>query len=215
MNTIPESLLSEFAPLLPVGSTGIIAHQAPDFFALWEAIEHHSGHPCSVPFWAAVWPGARLLSDYIFQKPELVSGKSVLDFGAGGAVAAIAAVRAGALEATANDIDPIACQIAAANATANGTPLTVDSRDLLNAGNTPDFGVIILSDMFYQKSLNARLHNFLMNQRTRGTQVIIADGNRPFTPRKGIEVLTTGRLPVDKTIEGCDARDVTIFRMVD
>ena len=215
VKTLPESLLSEFAPLHPVDDTGIMAHQAPDFFALWEAIEHHSNHACTVPFWAAVWPGARMLSRYVLRNPETVSGKTVLDFGAGGAVAAIAAVLAGARKATANDIDPIACQVAATNARANGIPLKIDGRDLLTATDTTAFEVIFLADMFYQKSLNASLHRFLREQRRQGAQVFIADANRPFTPRKGSEVLCSGRLRVNKTIEGCETREVTILRMVD
>ena len=41
-----DTLLSTFTPLLPVDDTGIVAHQAPDFFALWEALEREAGAEC-------------------------------------------------------------------------------------------------------------------------------------------------------------------------
>lgn len=49
-----------------------------------------------------------------------VAGARVIDYGCGSGILAIAAARLGAAEVLAVDIDPLACEIAAANAAANG-----------------------------------------------------------------------------------------------
>jgi predicted nicotinamide N-methyase len=215
VNTISDILLLHYAPLLPVDDSGITAHQAPDFFALWEALEQTSQGPCEVPFWATVWPGTRMLLRYLRESPSVVADKSVLDFGAGCAVAAMAAIKAGARSATANDIDPIACHVAAANSNVNQLPIVIDGRNFLTISDAPLYDVIFLADMFYQKSLSGLLLRFLRRQQSRGATVLIADGNRPFTPRKGVTPVCSTRFPVNRAIEGCDQRTVTLLQMID
>ena len=57
------SLLARLAPLTPVpGRPDLVAHYAPDVFALWQAWEEECGAPQAVPFWAAVWPAGQLLA---------------------------------------------------------------------------------------------------------------------------------------------------------
>src|SRR5205807_2596801 len=52
---IPSSaLLARLAPLTPVpGRPDLVAHYAPDVFALWQAWEEECGARQEVPFWAA------------------------------------------------------------------------------------------------------------------------------------------------------------------
>jgi predicted nicotinamide N-methyase len=215
MHTPPsDALLSRFAPLLPVDTTGIVAHQAPDFFALWEALEKEAGHQCDVPFWAAVWPGARLLARYILHNSGLVAGKSVLDLGAGGAVVAIAAARSGAKHVVANDTDPIARAVAVKNSCENNESFTIDDHNFLTADDTPAFDIVFLADMFYEESTVAPLLLLLRRMSAAGAQVFIADGNRPFTPKSCLEPVTTGEVTVDFDLEGCGQRTVTLYRFV-
>ena len=42
------------------------------------------------PFWAFAWPGGLALARHILDNPALAADKRVLDFAAGGGVAAIA-----------------------------------------------------------------------------------------------------------------------------
>jgi len=58
------------------------------------------------PFWGFYWPGGQGLARYILDNPSIAKGKRVLDFGCGSGALAIAALRAGAARAVANDIDP-------------------------------------------------------------------------------------------------------------
>jgi predicted nicotinamide N-methyase len=50
------------------------------------------------PYWCFCWASGLALARYLAANPEWIAGKRVLDFGAGSGVAAIAAVKAGALE---------------------------------------------------------------------------------------------------------------------
>ena len=77
-----HEFLVRFAPVKPVeGCGGIVAHQADDLFALWEAWERECGGECATPYWASVWPAAIVLARYILNHPELVAEKTVLDLG--------------------------------------------------------------------------------------------------------------------------------------
>ena len=100
------ALLARLAPLTPVpGRPDLVAHYAPDVFALWQAWEEECGAPQAVPFWAAVWPAGQLLARVVQAEPAWVRGQTVLDLGCGSGVAGIAALRAGATRVVAHDID--------------------------------------------------------------------------------------------------------------
>jgi predicted nicotinamide N-methyase len=208
-----DSLLSTFAPLLPVDDTGIVAHQAPDFFALWDALEREAGAECDIPYWGAVWPGARLLARYLLQNREIVAGKTVLDFGSGGAVAAIAAMQAGAQGVIANDIDPVAHHLARKNCLANGLMIEFDTGNLLSESDNRAFDVVLVADMFYERSTADAQLRFLREMKARGADVLIADACRPFAPKSGMIALASDRLTVNQALEGCAERTVTQYRL--
>jgi predicted nicotinamide N-methyase len=82
------ALLARLAPLTPVpGRPDLVAHHAPDVFALWEAWEAECGAPQAVPFWATVWPAAQLLARVLQAESAWVRGHTVLDLGCGGGAA--------------------------------------------------------------------------------------------------------------------------------
>lgn len=96
----------------------------------------------NMPYWAFVWSSGHALAQYVLQHPERVRGKRVFDFGAGSGVVAIAAVLAGAQEVIACDIDPLALEACAYNASLNGVQLQcrmdladVQPADLILAGD--------------------------------------------------------------------------------
>src|SRR5260221_11755681 len=73
-----------------------------------QGTEWRAAAPQPPPFWAFAWPGSQALARYLLDRPEIVRGKRVLDFGAGGGLAAIAAASLGATHVLAVDIDPVA-----------------------------------------------------------------------------------------------------------
>ncbi|NLE02309.1 MAG: methyltransferase [Fibrobacter sp.] len=208
-----EKLLSQFAPFQPVNHCPEIkAHQAIDFFKFWEALELESNKQC-IPFWGCVWPGARLLARFILDHRDDFKGKRVLDFGCGCGVATIAAVMAHAESVIANDIDQTALYITSRNLNENSSEAILEQANLLfNRDLCREPDVILVSDMFYERSTADALLSFLLDFHRNGTEVIIADGGRPFTPKSDIEVIASATLVVDKEIEGVEKRDVRLLK---
>lgn len=75
------------------------------------------------PYWAFCWGGGQALARWILDNPDSVWQRDVIDFGAGSAVAGIAAAMGGARTVLAVDIDPNALFMARANADLNQVPL--------------------------------------------------------------------------------------------
>jgi predicted nicotinamide N-methyase len=71
--SVPSSAL--LARLTPVpGRPDLVAHHAPDVFALWQAWEEECGAPQAVPFWATVWPAGQQLARVVQAEPLWVRG---------------------------------------------------------------------------------------------------------------------------------------------
>ena len=92
------------------------------------------------PYWAYAWAGGAALALYLRDHPELVAGQSVLDFGSGGGLVAIAAARAGA-KVTAFDSDAIGRVATEVNAEANGVAVSV--RDVVTEAE-----IVLAGDVF-------------------------------------------------------------------
>jgi predicted nicotinamide N-methyase len=164
-----------------------------------------------VPFWATVWPAAQLLAAYFLDRPETVGSKAVLDVGCGGGVAGIAALRAGAKSVVANDIDPVALMVAARNAAANGFRLGTDGNDLLRRPPSPDWEIILVGDMFYDRTVSELMLEWLAVARRQGSAVFIADSQRPFSPQKDVAVLREEKYATDEDLEGRSERTVRLL----
>ena len=209
-----DDLLTEYAPLLPVEDCRtLVAHQASDVFALWRAWERSSGIPQEVPFWATVWPAARLTATFLISRPEFVENRRILEIGSGGGIASIAAAGAGARLCIANDIAPAAQLVALKNAKANSVSISIDTRDLLSDDIELDIDVVLVADMFYEKEYSNRLLGMLTKYHKMGVDVLIADGGRPFAPTWGMEVLTQRTLSVCSDVEGVRHKTVRLMRM--
>ena len=194
-----------------MGRPDLAAHQAKDVFALWQAWEDESGQKQDIPFWATVWPAARMAAEWIGANPSLVAGKRVLDLGCGCGLAGIAAVKAGAASVVANDIDEVALEFTRRNAETNGIAMEIATGNLLDAPPDPAWDVILAADLFYEKSVAAAMLEWLGAARRNGTAVYIADGNRPFSPRVGVVTLLENRYPTDIDLEGTSERTVRIL----
>jgi predicted nicotinamide N-methyase len=208
-----DELLNSYCPFQPVpGCAEIQARATGTVFALWEAWEKEAGQECSVPFWAVVWPAAQALARFLLDHPELVRGREVIEIGCGGAVASIAAMKAGAQAVTANDIDPIALAIAHQNSTRNGVSLQFDGENSIETGSVGQARVILCSDFFYKRSESFALSRLLPECRDRSITILIGDGGRAFVPKDYQEVLRQEWVDVDSDLEGRERRAVRILR---
>src|SRR5689334_22910660 len=117
-------------PLVPE----IRLHLATEVTPIWQATEESLARGAvPPPFWAFAWPGGQALARYILDHPEQVAGRSVLDFGAGSGLVAIAAAKAGAASVLAAEIDHFAAAAIAANAALNEVAIAVTTADVLDA----------------------------------------------------------------------------------
>lgn len=165
-------------PLVPEISLSLATAARNIFVAADEFMDGRLG---SRPYWAFAWPGGQALARTILDEPHLVRGRKVLDIGAGSALGAIAALKAGATSALAADIDPLAVAAAALNARANGVVLTTTTDDLLGA--TPDADVVIVGDLVYEPDLLVRVGAFLDAARAAGVTILYGDRTSARRPR--------------------------------
>ncbi|TDV61790.1 methyltransferase [Pseudomonas sp. LP_7_YM] len=141
------------------------------------------------PYWSFCWASGLALARFLVELPQWVAGKRVLDFGAGSGVAGIAAMKAGALEVVACDLDPVAIQSCKANAQLNGVRLGYSMDFFAEADR---FDLILVADVLYDRANLPLLDQFL----SRGKEVLVADSRvrdfqHPAYERLGVlEALT-------------------------
>ncbi|SCW98839.1 MULTISPECIES: methyltransferase [unclassified Pseudomonas] len=143
------------------------------------------------PYWSFCWASGLAMARYLAEQPQWVEGKRVLDFGAGSGVAGIAAVKAGALEVVACDLDPLAIAACQANAALNGVELGY-ATDFF--AETDRFDLILVADVLYDRANLPLLDQFL----SRGREALVADSRvRDFQHPlyRRIEMLQAMTLP--------------------
>ncbi|WP_053144087.1 50S ribosomal protein L11 methyltransferase [Pseudomonas sp. MS646] len=120
------------------------------------------------PYWSFCWASGLAMARYLVEQPQWVEGKRVLDFGAGSGVAGIAALKAGALEVVACDLDPLAIAACRANAALNGVDLGYSADFFAEADR---FDLILVADVLYDRTNLPLLDQFL----SRGREALVAD----------------------------------------
>ena len=188
-------------------------HIAPNVFTFWEQWEATTGTAQAPPFWAVVWPAAILMARWLLANPDRVHQKTVVDVGCGSGLAGIAAMRAGAARAIANDLDAAALSAALLNAQLNGVQLNVCGRDLTaesRAARAAD--VILVCDLFYEGGPSRRLTQWLERQHQLGTDILIADGKRSFLPEQRLRLMERQSLTTDCELEGTSSRVVSLYQ---
>jgi predicted nicotinamide N-methyase len=210
------NLLARFAPFSPVSECPrVLAQQTGDVFALWQAWEEECGAVRDVPYWAIVWPAARVLGAYLVAHPQLVQGRSVLDCGCGGGVVAIAAAQNGAARVMGCDLDPTAVVIAHGNAAANQVEVDFLCQDVVACCGGERFDLILVADLFYQKEFSLSLLTALVEAQGRGSTIIIADSGRPFLPKEGLREIHAQQAATSFAVEGCLTRTVRLYHLAE
>lgn len=133
----------------------------------------------TAPYWAFCWGAGQALARYVMDRPELVRGKRVVDFGAGSGVAGIAAALVGAASVVAVDIDELALRVAQSNAEENGVTIEVATAI------SEDWEVMLASDVLYETGNE----HYLQLAAATGRELLLSDPLRHGTPRPGLEVV--------------------------
>lgn len=165
------------------------------------------------PYWAYPWGGGLALARYLLDHPETVAQRRVLDLGAGGGIVAIAAMRAGARQATALDVDRDAIDMVALNAEANAVTVAALCGDPLD-GPPPDVDLVLVGDLFYEPRLAARVTAFLARCREIGVGALIGDPWRAHLPRARLKRLAEYRLADFGDAPDAAATSAAVFAFV-
>ncbi|MGO4523254.1 methyltransferase [Microvirga sp. 2MCAF35] len=208
----PVAFIRSETRLLPVPHAPEISlHVADEATELWQKTEEELGEiGLPPPFWAFAWAGGQALARYILDHPETVSGRRVLDFASGSGLVAIAALKAGAAEVTACDIDPFAIAAMGINAAANAVLITPLQADIV--GQDGGWDTVLAGDICYERDLAERVIHWLFALSERGATVLIGDPGRSYLPKDRLEILAAYEVPVTRTLEDADIKKSNVWR---
>jgi predicted nicotinamide N-methyase len=197
------------APLVPE----ITLHLASEVVPLWQMTEAEleaTGLP--PPYWAFAWAGGQALARFLLDHPDIIAGKSVLDFGAGSGLGAIAAAKACAASVLAADIDALARAAIALNAEANGVSVVITGEDLIGQSYAAE--VLLIGDMCYEQPLSRRIEAWLRAEAGAGRSVILGDPGRTYFPKSGLEKLAGYAVKTSRDLEDADVRNTGVYRLL-
>ena len=189
----------------------IVLHVADEATELWQKTEEELGEiGLPPPFWAFAWAGGQALARYILDHPETVRGRRVLDFASGSGLVAIAAMKAGAADVVACDIDLFAIAAISVNAQANGVAVTPLAADIV--GRDEGWDTVLAGDICYEHDLAVRVIEWLLTLSNRGATVLIGDPGRSYLPKNRLESLAVYEVPVTRTLEDSDIKKSSVWR---
>ncbi|HEY5210036.1 MAG TPA: 50S ribosomal protein L11 methyltransferase [Stellaceae bacterium] len=194
----------------------LLLHLATAVTPLWHATEASLAQSqLPPPYWAFAWPGGQALARYLLDHPDRARGKRVLDFGAGCGIAGIAALKAGAAQASAFEIDPFAACAIALNGALNGAAPSVFLTDVLasGVGHFSAADIILVGDMCYERPLADRLAAWLNDAVAAGVTVLIGDPGRAYLPKQGLEFVISYAVPTSLDLEDRINRDTAVYRL--
>jgi predicted nicotinamide N-methyase len=197
----------EVPPLIPE----IRLYLANEVVPLWQATEvdlDALGVP--PPYWAFAWAGGQALARYVLDSPEIVAGRTVLDFASGCGLAAIAAAMAGAETVTATDIDPYASAAIGLNAALNGVSVEVATGDVI--GSRGPWDVVLAGDICYERPLADRVTAWLRELAESGVTVLLGDPGRTYLPKAGLDWVVRYAVKTTRELEDTDVRNAVVWR---
>lgn len=196
----------------PLLTPEIALHLATAITPIWQASEDWlARRDVPPPFWAFAWPGSQALARHVLDHPDTVAGRRVLDFAAGGGLAAIACARAGAATVEAADIDPMATAAIRLNAGLNGVAVDAIATDLVGA--EPRWDAVLCGDVCYEAPMTGHILPWLRRLAGAGCAVWIADPGRNYLPRNGMEPFATYAVPTSLELEDRTERVTTLYRL--
>jgi predicted nicotinamide N-methyase len=207
--------LDVHAPFTPAPlSPEISVFYAQSLVAVWEAAEVLAGGILPAPFWAYPWAAGIVIARYILDNPDLVRGQRVLDLGAGGGVASLAAAHAGAARVVANDLDEWALTTTQVAAARQHLRVETTAHDFTrDVSAVHEFDVVLCGDLLYEQA-EAPLQRALLDEAaSNGALVIAGDAGRTYFTPAGMTLVKRVELPVPRDLEGVDVRDVKVYTL--
>ncbi len=207
LDFIKQATAPQPLPLVPEIRLFLATELVPLWHKTEEELEQEGVPP---PYWAFAWAGGQALARYILDHGLKVA--SVLDFGSGSGLVAIAAAKAGAKKVLAADIDAFAAAAIAVNADENGVQGDITTEDVI--GRAGDWDVILIGDMCYERPLAERLMAWLAERVRAGATVLMGDPGRTYFPKAGVEKLATYRVLTTRELEDREIRETSVYRLL-
>ena len=210
-----RAFVLRYTRLQPVPGLGRLRlHLADDVLALWRATQIASGDPdAPLPYWAFAWGGGLALAHYVRDHPETVAGRRVVDLASGSGLLAITAMRAGAAEALAIDIDPFAVAAIELNARDAGQRVTALRRDVLDDPEPPGADVVLAGDCWYEATFAARIMPWLRRADDAGLDVLLGDPGRRYLPTAELTRVAAYDVRTTTELEDLDLKRGTVYRL--
>ncbi|ESY66706.1 class I SAM-dependent methyltransferase [Mesorhizobium opportunistum] len=163
------------------------------------------------PYWAYAWAGGAVLARYILDNPSTVTGRRVLDLGAGSGIVGIAAAKAGARAVIAAEIDRNGVAAIGLNAAANDVAIGVVGDDVTK-GAPPAVDMVLAGDVFYGQDVARRVVPFLDRCRAAGIEVLVGDPGRAYLPRSRLRLVAEYQVPDFGDAKGAATKPSSVFR---
>ena len=204
---VRERTALEPVPLVPE----IRLHQATEVTPLWRATAAELRDWDDSPFWAFAWAGGQALARLLLDRPALVRGRTVVDFGTGSGLVAIAAARAGAERVLAFDLDPFCDAAVGLNAEANGVAVEFRARSPLGDAR-PGGEVLLAGDVFYERDLAAGFLAWARALGGAGTTALAGDPGRIYSPQ-GLPEVAAFDVPTPLELEDRPLRRTRVLHV--
>jgi predicted nicotinamide N-methyase len=205
---IQQNTTVMFPPLVPE----VKLHLAHEAVPLWQKTEEELGEMgLPPPFWAFAWAGGQALARYVLDNSGIIRSRNILDLATGSGLVGIA-VALGGGKVLAADIDEFATTAAAMNAEINGVQLDIRCEDLLFKP-PPAVAVILVGDLFYEKSLAERCLAWLRLAQLQQVDVLIGDPGRSYLPKEQLEKLAEYNVPVTRDLEDAEIKRTAVWRL--
>lgn len=189
-------------------------HLVTEECALWRAGEAElAALGVQDPYWAFAWAGGQVLARYLLVHPEVVRERRVLSCGAGGGLEAIAAMRSGAAEVLAVEIDPLAIEAIRLNAALSQVSVLPMLVDVLAEDRLGPVDLILAGDVLYDGDLALRANAWLRRRAEAGARVLIGDPGRGHVPA-GVAVVASYEAPADVDTRGEILRTAKVYRLL-
>ena len=186
-------------------------HLADDIDVIWEQQQSClAGFGAAPPYWSVAWVGGQALARYTLDNPALFHHRSMLDFGTGSGLCAIAAAKVDAT-VEASDIDPYSIEAVTINARLNNVHVEPLLKDLI--GGPSRWSIVLAGDLWYDGHLARRLTAWLTQIARAGTTVLLGDCGRAHFPRRGITELHRYAIPAPESLERHSISSTAVWRL--
>ncbi|MBX3229240.1 MAG: methyltransferase [Labilithrix sp.] len=201
---VREHTVLAAVPLVPE----VRIHTATEVLPIWRATSAWlDAHDLGVPFWCVPWAGGQALARWVLDRPEVVRGKRVLDFGTGSGLVAIAAALAGAASVRAVDVDAFAIAACRINAAANGVTIHAQCMDLVGAAVEED--LLLAGDVWYEAGPARRFAAWF---EALPVAVVTGDPGRHYVPAAARE-LARYEVPTTLELESATTRTTRVLAL--